>query len=163
MTMRTELHEGLQSCPAHADRRASLSVRRTADGKTLVHCHAGCSTEAVLAALGLQWVDLFPEAPRSTRTRRALAWDSPLMGARRQILRQARRQAWARGPILELYHISDFVRCADRMVAAVRRVSTILGPSAQVWNALDVAAGVERFTLQVEADLDRILGAGRIV
>jgi len=47
-------------CPVHADRRASLAVRELADGKLLVHCHAGCTTADVLDALGLRWRDLRP-------------------------------------------------------------------------------------------------------
>jgi putative DNA primase/helicase len=49
-------------CPAHDDRNPSLSIRE-ARGKALVHCFAGCSTEAVLEALRLRWTDLF-EADR---------------------------------------------------------------------------------------------------
>jgi DNA primase len=37
-------------CPAHEDRTPSLSINEH-EGKILVHCHAGCSQEAVLAAL----------------------------------------------------------------------------------------------------------------
>ncbi len=44
-------------CPAHADRNPSLSVKAS-DGKVLVHCHAGCQTEDVVAALGLSMADL---------------------------------------------------------------------------------------------------------
>jgi 5S rRNA maturation endonuclease (ribonuclease M5) len=47
------------TCPAHDDRRASLSVREGADGRALLKCHAGCSLEEVVAALGLQERDLF--------------------------------------------------------------------------------------------------------
>lgn len=49
-------------CPAHADRRPSLSIRAGRD-KVLLHCFAGCATEAVLDALRLGWGDLF-EAER---------------------------------------------------------------------------------------------------
>jgi 5S rRNA maturation endonuclease (ribonuclease M5) len=48
-------------CPAHEDRQASLSVKEGRDGKAVLHCHAGCPTQAVLAAVGLDWPDLFPE------------------------------------------------------------------------------------------------------
>lgn len=48
-------------CPAHADRRPSLSLRETTDGRILIHCFAGCPTENILAALGLTWRDLMPQ------------------------------------------------------------------------------------------------------
>lgn len=37
-------------CPAHDDREPSLSIR-DADGKVLVHCHAGCEQRDVIVAL----------------------------------------------------------------------------------------------------------------
>jgi putative DNA primase/helicase len=40
-------------CPAHPDERNSLSVDNGGDGRVLIHCHAGCSYEAVCAALGM--------------------------------------------------------------------------------------------------------------
>jgi hypothetical protein len=47
-------------CPAHDDRRASLSVAQGDNGTALVKCHAGCETTAVLEAMGLKLADLFP-------------------------------------------------------------------------------------------------------
>ena len=47
-------------CPAHDDRHPSLSVAEGDDGRALVWCFAGCSLEAVLAAVGLSVSDLFP-------------------------------------------------------------------------------------------------------
>jgi hypothetical protein len=47
-------------CPAHKDKSPSLSVKETADGRLLLHCHAGCTTGAVLASIGLKLSDLFP-------------------------------------------------------------------------------------------------------
>jgi len=52
-------------CPAHDDRRASLSVSVGSDGKTLLHCHAGCPTESIVKALGLAMHDLMPDDDRS--------------------------------------------------------------------------------------------------
>jgi hypothetical protein len=51
-------------CPAHPDRSPSLSIREGDDGRTLVHCFAGCSVDSIVAALGLKLSDLFA-TPRS--------------------------------------------------------------------------------------------------
>ncbi len=40
-------------CPAHRDKHNSLTISEGEDGKTLLYCHAGCSTESILAAAGL--------------------------------------------------------------------------------------------------------------
>lgn len=58
-------------CPAHDDRSPSLSIL-DAGNKVLLKCHAGCSTEAVVSALGLEMRDLFAEA-LPTGARRDLA------------------------------------------------------------------------------------------
>jgi hypothetical protein len=47
-------------CPVHDDHRRSLSVGIGDDDRALVHCHAGCSLDAILAALQLTEADLFP-------------------------------------------------------------------------------------------------------
>ena len=47
-------------CPAHEDRKPSLSIGRGDDGRTLLHCHGGCDRDAVLHAAGLTLADLFP-------------------------------------------------------------------------------------------------------
>jgi hypothetical protein len=47
-------------CPAHDDRRASLSISQGDNGGALLHCHAGCETSAVVAALGMSMSDLMP-------------------------------------------------------------------------------------------------------
>lgn len=38
-------------CPAHDDKRASLSITEKQDGKLLVHCHAGCDQAVVVSEL----------------------------------------------------------------------------------------------------------------
>jgi hypothetical protein len=48
-------------CPAHDDRRPSLSIAEGDDGRALVKCHAGCETRAVVEALGLKLSDLMPK------------------------------------------------------------------------------------------------------
>lgn len=47
-------------CPAHKDRTPSLSVSEGKDGRALLHCFAGCTLGAVVAAAGLSLDDLFP-------------------------------------------------------------------------------------------------------
>ena len=46
-------------CPSHQDRLPSLSLRLVEDGRVLVNCFGGCSTEDVLGAVGLEMEDLF--------------------------------------------------------------------------------------------------------
>lgn len=48
-------------CPAHADKSPSLSIREMSDGRVLIHCFAGCETEAILSAVGLSFRDIMPE------------------------------------------------------------------------------------------------------
>jgi hypothetical protein len=55
----------LWNCPAHGDKDPSLSVKEYPDGSASVNCFsAGCSTEAILSAIGLQKVDLLPQSKR---------------------------------------------------------------------------------------------------
>jgi hypothetical protein len=53
-------------CPAHEDRQASLSVRR-ADDRVLVHCHAACRLDDILAELELTTRDLFDRTGKPWR------------------------------------------------------------------------------------------------
>lgn len=45
-------------CPAHEDAKASLSVSEGRDQPVVIHCHAGCERDDVLAKLGLTWEDV---------------------------------------------------------------------------------------------------------
>lgn len=55
----------LASCPTsnhkHGDRSRGLSVREGDDGRVLMHCHGGCSVHEIVAALGIELSDLFPQ------------------------------------------------------------------------------------------------------
>ena len=53
----------LARCPAHDDRSPSLSIRTINDGFVLVHCFGGCGTADVLAAVNLDFSDLYPPRP----------------------------------------------------------------------------------------------------
>jgi ribosomal protein L37AE/L43A len=55
-------------CPGHEDRDPSLSITEGEGGKVLLHDHAGCPVERIVAALGLTLADLFQSErpPRKT-------------------------------------------------------------------------------------------------
>jgi hypothetical protein len=55
----------IAKCPSHADKSPSLAIRELDDGRVLLHCFAGCETPGVLAALGLDMNDLFPEGAKA--------------------------------------------------------------------------------------------------
>ncbi len=50
-------------CPAHDDSNPSMSVTAGDNGGILVHCHAGCTPEAIVGALGLKMRDLMKDSP----------------------------------------------------------------------------------------------------
>lgn len=62
---RTGPDHGIASCPGpqhqHGDRNPSLTWRVLADGRLLLKCHAGCDIGEIVAALGLELHDLFPD------------------------------------------------------------------------------------------------------
>jgi hypothetical protein len=49
-------------CPAHDDRSPSLGIRLLDDGRILLHCFSGCSVDAIVASLGMELQDLFPDS-----------------------------------------------------------------------------------------------------
>ena len=46
-------------CPAHDDKIQSLQISEREDLSVGLHCHAGCAKQAMLAAMGLTFPDLF--------------------------------------------------------------------------------------------------------
>jgi hypothetical protein len=53
----------IAKCPAHDDGTASLSITQGDDRRTLLYCHARCTTEAICAKLDLTLADLFADKP----------------------------------------------------------------------------------------------------
>lgn len=51
-------------CPAHEDTNPSLSISVGSDGRILLFCHSGCTTEAIVRELGLHLSDLFSDDAR---------------------------------------------------------------------------------------------------
>ncbi len=65
-------------CPAHNDHNPSLSIRLSGN-RILIHCFAGCSTESILQAIGLEMRKLFerddPDAELAKKERDRITWD----------------------------------------------------------------------------------------
>jgi hypothetical protein len=59
VSQRGEAYQAL--CPVHDDHEPSLSVAEGEDGRALLKCFAGCGTDEVVTALGLQMKDLFEQ------------------------------------------------------------------------------------------------------
>lgn len=109
-------------CPAHDDSTASLSVRHTDDGKTLVHCFAGCSVHEVVSAVGMKLDDLFP--PRDDHRGKPDRRPFPALPALRSVESEAllvavTASAVANGAPLD----TDTV---ERLLLASRRISDVL-------------------------------------
>jgi hypothetical protein len=77
-------------CPAHEDKRASLSVAAGAKG-IILKCHAGCTASDVCASLGVKLADLFNDKPKGNDRR-------PPPAARRPEAKPAAKPAAAKPP-----------------------------------------------------------------
>ena len=81
-------------CPAHPDRRPSLSIATGSDGRTLLRCWAGCATGEILPPLGLSWRDLFPtEGPLTSAERTLIAEERRRREEARRAQTQREREA----------------------------------------------------------------------
>jgi hypothetical protein len=87
----------LARCPAHDDKTPSLSVAEGDDGKALLKCHAGCTAQDIVSAVGLSVPDLFPErtdpAPGRNRKPRARAAAFPTADAAVAVLERRHGKA----------------------------------------------------------------------
>lgn len=59
-------------CPAHEDRAPSLSLGYGSKQPVVLNCHAGCDSEDILKAIGLEWKDL--STPREDRPADGDTW-----------------------------------------------------------------------------------------
>lgn len=99
-------------CPAHPDKNPSLSIRETPDGRVLLYCFAGCTTEAVLAALGLSFNDLFPE--------RQKCYKRPSYSERQQASQQRAQvileRAYKRAVAKTLSELGELIHCVEGLL-----------------------------------------------
>lgn len=107
-------------CPAHDDKHPSLSIRELDDGRILIHCFAGCSPVDVLAAVGLEFADLYPPDSRAIGHANPERRPIPAADVLRALNREALIVAVAAGLLLEGRPISDEGR--ERLVLAFERI-----------------------------------------
>jgi len=121
-------------CPAHADKRASLSVAEGRDGRALIRCFAGCETETILTALQMTWGDLFaaPRARQDIRNRPVTA-SCELDEVRQSLLARERRHAERRARWADVMDLADEARAMDRLIARARTVVDELGDTDEAW------------------------------
>lgn len=92
-TWHADRHTGDIRCPAHHDRRPSATVSIGRNGKLVVHCHKGCTQEAVIDAL--KALNLWPTGQE---------WDIPINGARNGT---SPRPTGGLGPEVAVYDYQD--------------------------------------------------------
>lgn len=136
-TVRTRNGRTQAQCPAHDDTSPSLSITAI-EGQALMHCHAGCATVDVLAAIDLTLGDLYDE-PRPKRVAGIPAHQVYRYDGGRQVIRSAAkqfRQSNTAAPA-ELYRLAK-VRAA---VTAGRPVYVVEGEKdVHALESLDVTA-----------------------
>lgn len=118
----------LACCPAHQDRSPSLAVRETSDGTILMKCFAGCPTGDVLAAIGLELKDLFPERDNDAYTaskRPGERWvprDVLAAVAREALIALLAAEAVHSGTLLSVEDRNRLAVAAGRLRAAAKEV-----------------------------------------
>lgn len=169
-------------CPAHRDSTPSLSVAEGADGRVLVCCHAGCRTERVLHALGLNMDVLFtprPWTPEQTLRMQLTRPTYPRVSQRGS----PRRPSARRGTPQEVVHhtyIPGLVRLERRRFfdgkvlswESRRREADDWLPGLGQWRLRDLplyqedqirmgmAAGEDIFLCESESSVDALMRAG---
>lgn len=81
-------------CPAHEDRSPSLSIAAGEDGRVLLRCFGGCAAAEIVAAVGMEIADLFPQrmkpaTPEQRDALRKAARESEWKAALRVLDREA--------------------------------------------------------------------------
>lgn len=79
-------------CPAHADKNPSLAISETSDGVVLLKCWAGCTTQNIVSAIGLELRDLFPgeKQPRHGPSKSAIEHERMVYRIGKSLLEQGK-------------------------------------------------------------------------
>ncbi len=129
---RTGKDRWIACCPAHDDRSPSLSVMDD-NGKILIHCFGGCEVGDILAALGMEFTDLFPPRDEdATHARDPVVYVGGSRFTAADALRCLSNEAgmavlmacdMAEGKVLSPAERDRLVKASSRMAAALSFVS----------------------------------------
>jgi len=144
------------TCPAHDDRTPSLSVGQTTNGAkpgAMIKCHADCSTEDVLAALGLRFEHLFDDYDLARKRRDSATVEYHYIdeggNLLYQVLRKPGKKFTQRRPDGEggwIYNLKGVAPVLYRLPEAAEAV----------------AAGDTVYIVEGEKDVEAIRGAGGV-
>ena len=153
-------------CPAHDDRRASLSIGTGENGKVLLHCHAGCEPSAIFDAMGLKTRGNRPATKTKTKKKHPTA-DRAIEAATWSV-----HQHDAGATLTKVYNYGDSVKVArysNKEFRPVHRVTDgwIVGrpTSYPIYRLDDInMAGADTFVFftEGEKDADNLHEAGLI-
>ena len=123
---RTAPDRWIALCPAHDDRRPSLSIREADDHRVLLKCWSGCGAAEIVSALGLSLADLFTGDQRSLSDhgtgpmRRPFDYRDALTGVSNEaIVVRVIASALARGETLDADALDRLGQAEERIDAAL--------------------------------------------
>src|SRR5215831_15490471 len=126
-------------CPAHDDRKPSLSITDSQDGKVLVRCHAGCDQDDLIAALRMRgmWGTADRRGGRSRRENgRCPAFERDPDALTRT---QAALAIWRASKPAEGTPVETYLRSRGLLLSpppAIRFHAGLKHPSGGVWPAM---------------------------
>lgn len=142
-------------CPAHEDTDPSLAITPASD-KVLLHCFAGCTVEAIVAALGLTVADLFL-APLSSRNGKRIVAIYSYVDAMGQVLHETVR-----------FEPKDFSQRRPDPVTPGAYIwkNVFTGITPVLYHLPEVLAAMQRgemiYIVEGEKDADALLARGRV-
>ena len=138
-------------CPAHPDRSPSLSIREGREERCLIKCFAGCSTDAILAALKLTRRDLFSGPPPSPHQLAEMRAEQEHREAERKRVAAERREALDRIDRMTLVVNSPGAKLAcapddDKLAGAFHASCDALHKAGQAMESIQHSAEAQRGT-----------------
>ncbi len=124
-------------CPAHNDREPSLKVDEGEGGKVLVKCFAGCRTEDIVAAIGLNMSNLYPEPERKRKVIAAYDYKDASGKLLFQVCRTADKRFFQRRPdgrggwVNGLGDVKPVLYRLPEVLKAVQRGETVFIPEGE--------------------------------